>query len=211
MTANYILFIIEILGTIAFALSGALTAIKHKMDVFGVVILGLTTATGGGIIRDLILGINPPSMFVQPVYALTAIAVANIVFLPSVRKYLNHTHPLFNLWLLIVDSAGLAVFTVSGVRTAIRYGHGDNIFLCIFVAVITGVGGGVLRDIFAGDRPYIFVRHFYATASLIGAAASLVLFRYLDTVPAFILGSLLVFALRLAAAHYHWNLPRADD
>lgn len=210
MSSN-ILFIIEIIGTIAFALSGGLTAVKHKMDVFGVAILGLTTATGGGIIRDLILGITPPSMFIKPVYALTALAVSIIAFTPAVRKYLNHEHPHFDFWILIADSAGLGVFTVAGVRAAIKCGYGDNLFLCLFVGVLTGVGGGVLRDIFAGDRPYIFVRHFYATASLIGAAASFVLLRCLDVVPAVILGALLVFGLRMAAAHYHWNLPRADD
>jgi len=210
MSAN-ILFVLEIIGTLAFALSGALTAIKHKMDIFGVAILGLTTATGGGIIRDLILGVRPPTMFTKPVYALTALALSIIVFLRPIRKYLNHEHPHFDLWVLLSDSAGLGVFTVAGVRTAMRLGYGSNVFLCIFIGVITGVGGGVLRDIFAGDRPYIFVRHFYATASLIGAAASVALFNYLDAVPAFIIGTVLIFALRLAAAHFHWNLPRADD
>lgn len=210
MTTN-ILFILEIIGTVAFAVSGALTAIKHKMDIFGVAILGLTTATGGGVIRDLILGSNPPMMFINPVYALTAIGVSIIVFLPAVRKYLHHEHPFFNILVLISDSAGLAVFTVSGVRMAIKCGYPDNIFLCLFLGVVTGVGGGVLRDIMAGDRPFIFVRHFYATASLIGAAVSLILFEIMGIVPAFILSSLLIFVLRLIAARYHWNLPAAND
>ena len=112
-------FILEIIGTIAFAISGALAAIRKKMDIFGVAILGMTTAVAGGIIRDLILGITPPAAFVEPVYALVAIGVSLIIFIPAIRKVLSRLEAV----LLVMDSIGLAIFTVIGVRAGMERVH----------------------------------------------------------------------------------------
>ena len=109
----------EILGTIAFAISGAVVAISKKMDIFGVAILGMTTAVGGGILRDLILGITPPAAFQSPGYALTAIAVALLVFLPPVRRLLHWNEKLYETALLLFDAIGLGIFTVIGVRSPV--------------------------------------------------------------------------------------------
>lgn len=197
-----ILFVFEIIGTIAFAVSGAGVAIEKKMDIFGVAILGTTTAIGGGIIRDIILAVTPPVAFQKPIYAIVAIFISLLVFVPKIRRYaLNHD----NKFLLIMDSLGLAAFTVVGVRA----GMGQNsMFLAVFVGVLTGVGGGVLRDLFAGNSPYIFNKHFYACASIVGAIITAVTWP-VGEIPAMLFGAVPIFILRLLAAKYKWNLPRA--
>lgn len=198
----------EILGTIAFAISGAVVAISKKMDIFGVAILGMTTAVGGGILRDLILGITPPAAFQSPGYALTAIAVALLVFLPPVRRLLHWNEKLYETALLLFDAIGLGIFTVIGVQTAYIARGELNAFLAIFVGVVTGCGGGVLRDMFASSPPYIFVKHFYATASILGAVACILLWN-IGQMPAMLLGAAVTLALRLLAAYYRWSLPKA--
>ena len=130
----------EILGTIAFAVSGAVVAISKKMDIFGVAILGMTTAVGGGILRDLILGITPPAAFQSPGYALTSIAVSMLVFLPPVRRLLHWNEKLYDTALLLFDAIGLGIFTVIGVQTAYIATGELNAFLAIFVGVVTGCG-----------------------------------------------------------------------
>ena len=127
----------EILGTIAFAVSGAVVAISKKMDIFGVAILGMTTAVGGGILRDLILGITPPAAFQSPGYALTSIAVSMLVFLPPVRRLLHWNEKLYDTALLLFDAIGLGIFTVIGVQTAYIATGELNAFLAIFVGVVT--------------------------------------------------------------------------
>ena len=161
--------ILELVGTLAFAASGAITGLKKNMDVFGVCILGLTTAVGGGVIRDLLLGITPPGTFQDPIYAVVALLTSLVLFLPRIRRLLMWDQRLYDLVLLIMDSAGLGIFTVAGIRIAYEHAARPTLFLLVFVAVVTGVGGGVLRDQLAGDTPYIFVKHVYASASLAGA------------------------------------------
>ncbi len=201
-------FALEIIGTIAFAISGAFVAINKKMDILGVIILAMATAVGGGIIRDLVLGITPPAAFTHPVYALVSIVVAILVFIPVIRRRLQQETP-FNTWSLrIMDSLGLGVFTIVGIGAAITAGQGDNYFLMIFVGVVTGVGGGVLRDVMAGEVPYIFVRHFYASSSLIGAVCFVLLIKIIPIDIAGIIGVSVIFILRLLAAKYRWSLPR---
>lgn len=201
--------ILEIISIISFAISGALVAIDKKMDIFGVAILGLTTATGGGIIRDLILGITPPISFQNPRNALIAIMASLIVFFPKIRYLLINHERLYTIAMLIFDSVGLGLFTVMGVNYAFEAGFSNNLFLSIFVGVVSGVGGGVFRDIMAGDRPFIFVKHFYACASILGALLYVGLYHYLNTFIAMILSALFIFILRICAAYFKWNLPKA--
>lgn len=198
----------EIIGTVAFAISGAVVAISKKMDIFGVAILGMTTAVGGGILRDLILGLTPPAAFQSPGFALTAIAVSTLVFLPPVRRLLHWREKLYDTTLRIFDAIGLGIFTVIGVQTAYTATGELNAFLAIFVGVVTGCGGGVLRDMFAGTPPYIFVKHFYASASIIGAVVCLLLWD-IGQMPAMLIGAATTLTLRLLAAHYRWSLPKA--
>ncbi len=205
-----VLWIFEIIGTISFALSGAVTALQKKMDIFGVVILGLTTAVGGGVIRDLILGQTPPATFQNPLYALVAVATAVVVFFPAVRCLFERHHRSYELVLLVMDSLGLGVFTVVGIRTAYGVSHDFSLFLLIFVGMVTGIGGGVMRDVLAGNTPYIFVKHFYATASLIGALLCVGCWRFVGETWAMVCGAATIVLLRLLAAHFHWSLPKAE-
>ncbi len=201
---------LEVMGTVAFAASGAVVAIRKKMDIFGVVILALTTAVGGGMIRDVLLDVTPPATFRNPVYALTATAVALIVFLRPVRHYLTGTHKAYQLTMLVMDSLGLGIFTAVGVSAAYAAQPEAGVFLSVFTGVLSGVGGGVLRDVMAGDTPYIFVKHIYACASLAGALACALLWRVLDPAYAMLIGAALVVVIRILSAIYKWNLPRAD-
>lgn len=123
-----------------FAASGALAGLQRQLDAFGVVILGVCTACGGGVIRDLTLGITPPVMFCQPVYALVAMGVSALVFLPAVRHLLAVESRAYELVMLWLDSIGLGLFTVVGVQCAFQQAENYNLFLLVFVGVITGVG-----------------------------------------------------------------------
>ncbi|MBQ9328332.1 MAG: TRIC cation channel family protein [Solobacterium sp.] len=206
-----LLFLFELIGTIAFALSGAMTAINRKMDIFGVCILAMTTAIGGGVLRDIVLGVVPPTAFVNPVYALTAIGTAVILFLHATRVIIDRTRYIYDHVLLIMDSIGLGVFTVIGVQTALSVTSESNIFLTLFVGVLTGVGGGVIRDILAGRTPDILIRYVYATASLCGAIVCLMLWNVLGSEAAMSIGAVFITILRILAAKYKWDLPHADN
>ena len=203
------LLILEIIGTVAFAVSGAMTGLAKKMDIFGVAILGLTTAVGGGVIRDLILGLTPPAMFTNPIYAAVAAVVSVIAFLPAVRRWLTAYGRVRDVLMLVMDSLGLGVFTVVGIQRAYTATEHRGLFLLVFVGVVSGVGGGLLRDVMAGNTPYIFVKHVYASASIIGAILCAALWGVLGATAAMILGASVILTIRLLAAHYHWSLPRA--
>lgn len=208
MSVSFII-IMDIIGTIAFAISGAMVAIKNEMDIFGVNILAVTTAAGGGMIRDIIIGATPPMMFRNPFYVAIAVVVANIVFL---LMYL-HTHmkeefvPLYEKILFLFDTLGLAAFTVDGVNAGMKTIYQDNLFLVVFLGVITGVGGGLLRDIMANQLPYIFVKHIYASASLLGALITAFLWNLVGEKAAMAIGFVLVLVIRALAVRYNLNLP----
>ena len=203
--------IFELIGTVAFAASGAMVGIKKRMDILGVCVLGLCTAVGGGVIRDVLLGSTPPKTFQSPIYAVFAAAVSVVVFIPRVRG-LIHRHPqIYDISMLWMDAIGLGVFTAMGVSCCYAAVPTAGIFLTVFVAVLTGVGGGVLRDMMAGDMPYIFVKHFYASASIIGALLTVLLWKHFSMNTAMILGAACVVALRLCAARYRWSLPKAGE
>ena len=175
-----IVFILEIIGTVAFAVSGALVGIRRSMDIFGVCVLGVVTAVGGGAIRDVAVGIIPPNVFRDPVYATVAVLVSCLVFGIMYFRSFRSTGRLGRLYdgaMLLMDAVGLGIFTVVGVNAGIQQGYGGNAFLLIFTGTVTGVGGGLLRDIMAGVPPYIFVRHIYACASIAGAVACTLLYR----------------------------------
>ena len=205
------ILVIELAGTMAFAASGAMTGMKKNMDIFGICILALTTAVGGGVVRDLILGNTPPATFRNPLYATVAIATALVLFLPWVRRFLMRDQRLYDLAMLVLDTAGLGIFTVVGMRIAYAAVPNPTLFLLVFVGVVTGVGGGVIRDMMAGDTPYIFVKHIYACASLAGALVCAALWNPAGEMAAMAVGMTVVIVLRLLSAHYRWNLPKAHD
>lgn len=204
-------FILELAGTAAFAVSGAMTAVEMKMDLFGAAILGMTTACGGGIIREMILGLTPPKAFRDPVYAITAIVISLLVFQPFVRKYLHKQQGIYDRVLQTMDTIGLSIFTMTGIETAMSYTAKPSLFLAVFVGVLTGTGGGVLRDLFANRTPVIFRKYFYASASLCGALVCVLLWGWLGHLLAVAAGGCVILVLRFLAARYRWDLPPAKE
>ena len=196
-----ITFAMEIIGTIAFAVSGAYVAIEKKMDMLGVIFLGITTAIGGGIIRDILIGATPPESLTNPLYFFIAAAVSIIVFIPQIREHIDIDSKL----IVFIDAIGLGAFTVIGCSKALQF---DNFWLSLFLGTLTGVGGGVLRDIFAAQKPVIFVKHFYALASLAGALIYLLVLPC-GNILAMSSAIIAVIVLRMLAAKYKWHLPKA--
>ena len=203
------LMILDIIGVISFTISGALVAVRKKMDYLGVCILGIVTAVGGGATRDIIIGSNPPVMFRDPLYVSIAFAVANIVFFFLYFHLNGRSKPLvnhiFEKYLFWFDTVGLASFTANGVMVGKTMTDG-GIFLCAFLGVLTGVGGGILRDLLANEVPAIFVKHVYAMASIVGAITICLLWNA-STILAVTVGIVLVVLIRFFAMHYKWNLP----
>lgn len=207
-----LLTIFVLIGTVPAAISGAMLGIQKEMDIFGVSILGLATGVGGGAIRDIVLGITPPAMFVDPIYALTAIGTSMLTFFPLIHHEFTKHPKLYEMLMLVTDSMGLGVFTMVGVQTAYAQEQHYSFFLIIFVGTITGVGGGVLRDLLAGRVPYILAKHhLYATACIIGAVAGALLWPVIGDLWAMVAGALLIFLIRMLAAHYRWSLPKARE
>ena len=211
---SIITFFMEMAGTVAFAASGAMVGGERKRDIFGVSVLGVVTAVGGGMIRDIVLGIIPPNVFTNPVYALVATITSCVVFLVFYwkRQLLEgHMRLTYDRVMLVMDSIGLGIFTVVGVNTGIRSGYMDNVFLLVFLGTITGVGGGLMRDMMAGVPPYIFVKHIYACASIVGAVVCVYMNRFVGNVEAMMVACFVIILIRYLAAHYRWNLPRLHN
>lgn len=208
-----ITYIMEMVGTVAFAASGAMVGIRKRMDIFGVCVLGFVTAVGGGMVRDVILGITPPNVFRNPNYALVAVTTSLIVFtVVYVKKDVldSGLKVVYERVMLIMDTMGLAIFTVVGVNIGIQQGYIEKIFLLAFVGTITGVGGGLMRDVMAGEKPYIFVKHIYASASVVGSIVCVYMYRAFGTVVSMVVSSAVILVIRYLAARYHWNLPHIE-
>lgn len=205
------MFVLEIFGTIAFSISGAIEAMKKGMDLLGVLVLGLVTAIGGGVLRDIIIGSLPPTAFKNPDYALLSLLAAFTTFILC-AIYSKRRSKLFGtLWnqaLLISDAIGLGAFTILGIDCGKEQIANPSTALLLFVGVLTGVGGGVLRDVFAGNVPYIFRKHVYATAAIAGAVTHLYLSQTQLCNYSSFFSLILVVILRILAAHFQWNLPR---
>lgn len=161
------------IGIVASAISGTLVGMKKRMDWFGVIFLAVATAVGGGIIRDILIGHLPPDAFIKPVYFFVSgiTALITCLFYERISKLQNV--------IMLSDAVGLGVFTAVGANAAITSQiHGS--FLVVSMGVITGIGGGILRDVFAKDIPYVFRKEVYAVASIVGAFSFLITY---DKVP----------------------------
>lgn len=203
---------LELAGTIAFACSGAMIAMQKRMDYLGVIVLGVVTAVGGGMFRDLLIGNTPPSLFLDPTNTIVAFWVDTCLFITVKMRWSQYLHlnsKAYDDVMNLTDAVGLGLFTATGINTAISAGYGDNHFLCIFLGVITGVGGGILRDILAGQTPAVLRKHIYACASIAGAVSYIILLPMVSSNLAMTLSSLVVVAIRILARHYCWNLPVA--
>lgn len=210
------IYVIEIVSITAFGISGAMVGIKKGMDMFGCIMLGITTSVGGGIIRDLVLGIHPPKSFHRPAYALTAAVVALITFVIEAYSYKKsagkegvHGTKFTDEVLFWLDTIGLAIYTVVGVAVGYESGSQNGLVLC-FAGVATGVGGGLLRDMMSQNMPYIFVKHIYASACIAGSIVCIALWNVAGRIVSMLVGSAVIILLRFFARKYHWNMPRID-
>lgn len=193
---------LDILGTIVFAISGVLVAAKKKMDPVGALVLGVITAVGGGTIRDLILDCGV--FWVKDSTDLwIAIFTSFLTMLLILFTKFNYSQTLF----AILDAIGLAVFVGSGVNKGIAAEVNGLVMICM--GVLTGIGGGILRDVLARDIPMVFRTDVYATACFIGAFVQVIAFLYfkLPIVPAMLIGMGFTLSIRLWAIFFHIKLP----
>lgn len=207
------MFVLEIIGIIAFAVSGAMVGIEKRADVFGVLFLAVITALGGGVVRDMMLGHLPPRMFTSYVYILLAALSALIVFTAALVKregYARNKEKLdavFNVF----DAAGLAAFTVSGLDMAAESCGMANPVLLVALGMTTGIGGGMLRDVLTNAMPMVLRKRIYAVASMLGGILYYVLLRLeVEKAVSAVAAMVFIFALRMLATKYKWNLPRAQ-
>ena len=204
---------VEIVGTVSFAVSGAMIAIKRRLDLFGVVALGMLTAFGGGVTRDLLLGEVPPRCFYSFHLLLAAFFASLAVFVVAYlfRRHYFRSETLADNVNNFIDAVGLAAFTVSGVQTSISAGHWENPAFCVFLGMLTGVGGGILRDVVSVSMPLIFRKRVYATASILGGAVYYLCLRAgLHGTLSVIVCMLVIVVVRVCATVFHWNLPKIE-
>lgn len=162
--------IVEIIGTIAFAISGALLAIEKEMDYYGIAFFAIITSVGGGIVRDILINKDIPSSLANPEYIIISIFSAALVII--FYKKIVHLSKV----LLIFDAIGLGAFTAIGAEVAVK-DHLHQPFVIITLALLTGTGGGVLRDVFAKEIPFVFQKEIYAVASIIGSIVFIAIYK----------------------------------
>lgn len=202
---------VELVGIAAFAVCGAMPAIDKGADVFGVLFLAVVTALGGGVIRDMMLGYLPPRMFTSYTYIVVALITSFIVFLDAYKRRESYEHHKAKLDSIanVFDALGLAVFTVSGVNMSIDQCGMDKPLLLILLGMTTGVGGGMLRDVLTNTMPAVLRKRIYAIASMSGALLYYVMLRLeINEVFSALTAMGLIFALRILATVYKWNLPK---
>ena len=186
-------------------------AIGCQLDVFGVAFLACITAFGGGIVRDVLLGINPPTIFTDFKIFVVAMVVALLTFIVA---YIFRTN--FNLFRRrievvnnIFDAIGLSAFVVIGAEVSCLNGFVNNGFIVVFCGMITGVGGGIFRDVLIDTTPYIFKKHIYAVAAIMGGITYFLLRKYSQNIGlASLLSMILIFVIRMLATKYRWSLPK---
>jgi uncharacterized membrane protein YeiH len=199
---SIIIFILDLFGTAAFAVTGALRAIEHKYDIVGVIILATVTGILGGVMRDAILGIFPPHNFSDTIHIVLTTITAIIIFYlyQRIKKYEN----LFNIF----DAVGLGVFTFTGASIAYSL-YSTNVVLIVISSLVTAFGGGILRDVLVREPPIVFTKEVYAVASFIGVIIFLIMvnlklqFEYTAIVVIFV-----TTGIRLISIKLHWNLPK---
>lgn len=201
----------ELIGTIAFAVSGALIAVSCGLDLFGVTFLGCITAVGGGMLRDILLGQCPPAIFSNTHVLLVAAMTSIIVFIIA---YINRQH--FKMLKEkierinnVFDAVGLAAFSVTGTEIACAAGFSDKVLFSVIMGMITGVGGGIFRDVLVASAPYVLKKHIYALASLFGSILYYLIREYAEnTMVGTITAMLSVILIRMLATKYRWKLPK---
>lgn len=223
-TIDVIIFIIEVIGCLSFATSGAITAIRKKADLIGIWILTIIETFGGGLLRDLIINQYPPKIFWDPEYlilvAFTVVVSTIWYFIAYFQKTASiidsHRH---DLWIYLLDAIGIAVFCLYGVQTACSSLEVQPLdgatpfteyFYIITLGVLTGVGGGMFRDVFIGEIPNVFRKHFYIIPCIIGTTVYALMFKAnINNVISIMVGLAIIVVLRTFAIIFKWNLPSA--
>lgn len=195
-------YLLDLVGTFVFALSGAMAGVKRKLDLFGVLVLSFVAANTGGITRDVLIGVVPPGAIDDWRYLAVSLTAGLITFFfPSVLA--RRWNPV-----LVFDAAGLALFAVSGTHKALA--HGLNPVMATLLGMLTGIGGGMARDVLLADVPIVLRAELYAVAALLGAAVVVIADRLqLPSGPAVLVGAALCFGLRVVALQRGWRLPVA--
>jgi uncharacterized membrane protein YeiH len=197
-----LLYTLDLIGTVAFAASGAWVGVKKEMDLFGVVALGMVTAIGGGTLRDLLLGDLPPFCLQNEIYLWLPVATALLVFV------LHRNLPPLIQPLLYLDAIGLGTFVIIGTSKALAFGTGP--VGAVLMGILTGTAGGVIRDVLANEVPLILRQEIYASACVLGGALLVILSRLEVAEPARLLvAACSVILIRMLAIHYNWSLPKA--
>lgn len=210
---DWIFFLLEGLGAVSFAVSGTIIAIKKRTDAVGAVIFALITAFGGGLIRDLVIGRTPPALFSTVECAILAgvcFGVSFILFLVSFigKTAIVLTDRMHNVLLEGSDMLGLALFCVLGVDAAIGFLPSPaNPALLIFCGCITGIGGGILRDIFSAQIPMVFRKHIYLIPAVLGTGCYVFLLPYIPRLAAILISVFIILVIRILAIRFQWNLP----
>ena len=193
--------VLDLAGTFAFALSGAVAARERGLDWFGILVIAFTVACGGGVVRDLCIGAVPPAGLADWRYLATAVAAA-VLTLASQGLVRRLAHPV-----VLFDTLGLGLFAVTGAQKALL--SGSNAEVAVLMGMVTAVGGGVARDVLLNRVPVILQREIYASAALVGAAVATFGDRLgLDSPALTWCAVAACFALRLASLRFRWNLPR---
>ena len=198
-----IIYALDLLGTVAFAASGSLAGVRRGMDLFGVIVLGIVTATGGGVIRDVLLNDTPPFCFKNEIYLYRAVAASVAVFLAP-RSFGR-----MNRAMLLLDALGLGTFLVIGTSKALQFQLG--LMGSIIMGVMTATCGGLVRDILSNEIPLILQREIYASACVVGGA--LFYFLHQTDLPHSVnltVSAAAVIAIRCAAIVKGWQLPRGQ-
>ncbi len=203
--------VLSFIGVAAFAASGAMAGVSRKTDLLGVIILAATTATGGGVMRDILLGFIPPKVFLAPTYFFIAVLVALVLFAFAYFYYdeYHKREGFIDKANNIFDALGLGIFVALGTQTAIESGYAQNMFLSIMIGTLTGVGGGFLRDIMILRVPVILRKHIYASAALSGSIVFYLLHLFsINYSYSLIISASVTFLLRMLATRFKWNLPK---
>jgi uncharacterized membrane protein YeiH len=203
-SSEFFIYVLDLFGTVAFAITGAFKAIEKKLDIVGILVLATITGVAGGTIRDVILG-RIPNSIVDPNYVIVTIASGLVIFFLYSRLKKH-----WNLFLKF-DAIGLGVFTIIGATFAYNI-FGLNFLAILLAGILTAAGGGILRDIFVNQVPIVFVKEFYLSASFIGIVIFSIILYFTDELYyATIVGIILTTSLRLIAMKYNWNLPKVKN
>ena len=193
---------LDLVGTFVFALSGATAGSRRRLDIFGVLVLSFVAANSGGIVRDVLIGATPPAAISDWRYLAVSILAGLAIFFwyPVVNRLRNAV--------LIFDGAGLALFCVAGAQKALVFGLEPE--MAALLGMLTGIGGGIARDVLLSDVPAVFRSDIYAVAALAGASVVVIGDAlHLPTTATACAGAALCFGLRLAAIRFGWHLPTA--